>query len=83
MTEQHSFVIHLTQHMNICSERRSMNNNMDIRFKMLEHNIKRYEIAEKIGIYHSTLSVWMRKELEGERKEKVLQAINEIIAERE
>lgn len=55
------------------------NTNIDIRQKMLLNNIKSYELAQAVGIYPSTLSVWLRAELSDERKERVEKALNKLI----
>lgn len=52
--------------------------NSDIRQKIRDCRLRHYEVAERIGISETTFSVWLRKELTGERKEKVLQAIKEL-----
>lgn len=54
-------------------------NNIKIKQKMLLNNIKSYELASAVGIYPSTLSVWMRSELSGERKERVEKALDKLI----
>ena len=56
--------------------------NMEIRETIRRSRIKQYEIANKIGVNKSTLNVWLHvKELPPERKEQILQAIEEIKAE--
>lgn len=57
--------------------------NRDIRVLMAEHGLKNYEVAYKIGITECTFCVWMRKELEGSRRERMLSAIHTLIAEKE
>ncbi len=44
-----------------------------------EGYIKSYELAQAVGIYPSTLSVWLRAELSDERKERVEKALNKLI----
>ncbi|MGF2925407.1 hypothetical protein ACFX18_09070 [Lactococcus garvieae] len=53
--------------------------NIEIKQKMLLNNIKSYELAQAVGIYPSTLSVWMRVELTDERKERVEKALDKLI----
>lgn len=57
-------------------------NNIRIRKMLLVNNIKNYELADKIGIYPSTLNVWMRTELTGNRLERVEKALDILIAKR-
>ena len=57
--------------------------NVEIRKLIFEHGLKYYDVADRIGIGDSTFSVWLRKELEGERRERTLHAINELVAEKE
>lgn len=68
--------------MNRGSERREMING-DIRVMMAEHGLKNYEVAYKIGITETTFCVWMRKELVGTRRERMLNAIHALVAEKE
>lgn len=53
--------------------------NSEIRNVISDNRLKYWEVAEKIGISDSRFSVWLRKELEGERKERTLKAIDELI----
>ncbi|MDV2619318.1 hypothetical protein RZO27_09345 [Lactococcus lactis] len=53
--------------------------NIDIRQKVLLNNIKYYELADAIGINQSTLSVWLRTELNKERRERVEKALDKLI----
>ncbi|MDT2851297.1 helix-turn-helix domain-containing protein [Lactococcus lactis] len=53
--------------------------NIKIRQKMLAHNIKSYELAAAVGIFPSTLSVWLRTELNDERRERVEKALDQLI----
>ncbi len=52
--------------------------NIDIRQKVLLNNIKYYELADAIGINQSTLSVWLRTELNKERRERVEKALDKL-----
>ncbi|MDU3960090.1 hypothetical protein LLD17_11635 [Lactococcus cremoris] len=56
--------------------------NIEIRQKMLTHNIKSYELAAAVGIFPSTLSVWLRTELNKERHERVEKALDQLISNR-
>lgn len=55
--------------------------NLNLRMKMYKFGIKHYELAKEIGIYPTTLSVWMREELEGDRLERVEKAIEKLKSE--
>lgn len=57
--------------------------NTDIRVLMAQHQLKNYEVAYKIGITETTFCVWMRKELVGTRRERMLNAIYALIEEKE
>lgn len=52
--------------------------NLDLRMEMYKLGIKHYELAKEIGIHPTTLSAWMREELEGERLEQVEKAIEKL-----
>lgn len=52
--------------------------NLDLRMEMYKFGIKHYELAKEIGIHPTTLSAWMREELEGERLEQVEKAIEKL-----
>ncbi|KSU28692.1 MAG: hypothetical protein ACTINS_05220 [Lactococcus lactis] len=53
--------------------------NIEIRQRMLSHNIKSYELAAAVGIFPSTLSVWLRTELNKERRARVEKALDQLI----
>ncbi len=53
-------------------------NNVEIRRKIFEKDIKKYQVAEKLGINWSTLSRWLQTEMPPEKKAKVLKAIAEL-----
>ena len=53
-------------------------NNVDIRAQVEKKRLKYYEVAEFVGIDECTLSKWMRKELDGERRKRVLNAIDSL-----
>ena len=57
-----------------------MNNtlNLDIRTAIKEHNLKQYQVAEKIGVSEFTFVRWLRKELPNERKQIIFAAIEEL-----
>ena len=49
---------------------------------MTELGLKYWQLARRIGISPSTLCVWMREELTGERLEQVENAIEKLKAEK-
>lgn len=51
--------------------------NQEVRELIKKRRLHYYEVAEALGISHWTLSLWLRKELEPEKKEKILKAIND------
>lgn len=53
--------------------------NIEIRQQLLLNAIKNYQLADAIGINQSTLSVWLRTELNDERRERVEKALNQLI----
>lgn len=52
--------------------------NSDIRALIYRNGLRHWEVAEKIGISNSTLSVWLRKELPDDKRKRVEQAIKEL-----
>lgn len=52
--------------------------NLDIRTAIKRSRIFHYEIAEALGISESALSKWLRTEMEPDKKEKVMQAIEHL-----
>lgn len=56
--------------------------NMEIRQKMLANGIKSYILAQEIGVYPSTLSVWLATELSDEHRERVESALERLIAKK-
>lgn len=53
-------------------------NNKEVRTAIFESNLKKYEIAEKLGVTAFTLSHWLQTELDSEKKTLVLNAIQEL-----
>lgn len=52
-----------------------MENNIEIRNAIFSNNIKKWEIANKLGVTDSTFSRMLRTELSKEKKEKILEII--------
>lgn len=55
--------------------------NLDVRQKVKTSGVRYWQIAERLGIAAETLCRWMRKEFDDERKQLVLNAIDEILKE--
>ena len=56
--------------------------NRDIRDALEKSNVRYWELAEKLGISQSWLSVKLRKELSSDEKYRMLILIQEIVDER-
>lgn len=56
--------------------------NEKIRAMMRENNIFMWQVAKKLNVYETSFSKWFREELTAERKQLVMSAIEEIIADR-
>lgn len=52
--------------------------NLEIRQRISAAGFKYYEVAKEIGITPSMLSVWLRDDLDGERLERVNNAIESL-----
>ena len=57
-----------------------MKANQKVRYLIESNRLKYFEVADEIGISDSRFSVWLRKELEGERKERTLKAIDSLVS---
>lgn len=55
-----------------------MENNIQIRKEIFSYNLKKWKIAELLGITDSTFSKMLRKELSKEQKNKVLAIIEKL-----
>lgn len=55
-----------------------MNNNQEIRNAIAESNLKKYEIANKIGITVYTFSHWLQTDLNEERTKRIYKAIQDL-----
>ena len=56
--------------------------NIDIRVAITESGLKHYQIAEKMGITDTSFSRLMRHQLTGEKKQHVLEAIEQLKREK-
>lgn len=52
-------------------------NNIEIRTALLEAGMKKWELADRLGIPDSSLSRKLRKEIQGDEKQKILNIIGE------
>ncbi|AXG38852.1 hypothetical protein EGCR1_09080 [Enterococcus gilvus] len=59
-----------------------MKANQEIRNAIESNRILYWEVADKVGIAQSNLSVWLRTEMREDRKQRVEKAIDELLAER-
>ena len=53
-------------------------NNLEIRQMIEQKRLRYYEVARKVGVSQVTLSIWMQTELTGERRERVIKAIESL-----
>ncbi len=56
--------------------------NKEIRKLVRLNDLRYWQIAREVGCAPTTRCVWLREELEGERREQVLQAIQKLSRER-
>lgn len=52
--------------------------NDDITIACIKHHVKKYQIADKLGITDTSFSRKLRKELSKEDKQKILSIIDEL-----
>lgn len=52
--------------------------NIDIREAIQDAGFNHWMIAERMGVNDTTFSRWLRQEMPPEKKQKVLQAIEEL-----
>lgn len=57
--------------------------NIEIRNRAKVYGVAFWQIAAELHIGANTFSVWMREEIPDEKKKRVLEAIDAIIARRE
>ena len=55
--------------------------NLEVKEAIKKARLYQYQIAQKLGITEITLCVWFRSELSPDRKEKILNAIAELVSE--
>lgn len=54
-------------------------NNIEIRQAMKKNRLFSYEVADALGIADTTMSRKMRKELDAEEKQKILEVIEKLV----
>lgn len=59
-----------------------MKANQEIREIIFKNRFKQWEVAEKVGISDSRLSVWLRTPLTEDRKARVEKALEELIEQK-
>lgn len=59
-----------------------MKANQGIRNQIFLNRLRNWEVAERVGISDGRFSVWLRTELNDERKVRVQKAIDELVKER-
>lgn len=52
--------------------------NKDIRVKIARNGLRYWQVAEAVGVNATTLCVWLRQELQGERLARVEAAIDRL-----
>nr|DAD98781.1 MAG TPA: DNA-binding transcriptional regulator [Siphoviridae sp. ctINK4] len=55
-----------------------MKANQEIRDRISSLRLKNWEVAKEVGVSDSRFSVWLRTELNDERKKRVLKAIESL-----
>lgn len=58
-------------------EKSNMRANQDIRAKIKEAGLTMWGVSLELGVSESTLVRWLRVEVEGEKKERILEAIKQ------
>lgn len=57
--------------------------NQEIKNLIKKHRLFRYEVAEAMGISEGYLSTLLRKPLTADMKQKILEAVNQLINQQE
>jgi predicted XRE-type DNA-binding protein len=57
--------------------------NQEIKNLITKHRLFRYEVAEAMGISEGYLSTLLRKPLTADMKQKILEAVNQLINQQE
>lgn len=52
--------------------------NLEIREEIRKSRLFHYEIVDALGVSESAFSKWLRSEMDAERKEKIIRAIESI-----
>lgn len=65
------------------SEIKGRKSNLDIRRLMKEKSIRQWMVADKLGVSEFTITRWLRKELNENKKQQIIFTINELEKELE
>lgn len=57
--------------------------NQEIRTRIYQNELRYWQVADEVGVAPTTLTVWLRKELDGEKKARVNEAIDRLIKKQE
>ena len=52
--------------------------NLEVRMKIFESGLNHWEVANKLGVSATTFSRWLRFEITPNKKEQIIEAINEL-----
>lgn len=54
-----------------------MEKNKDIKQLIVQKRLRQYEVAKELNVSEFTLSRWLNREMNQERREKIMKAIDE------
>lgn len=57
--------------------------NQSVRKRIEKEELHYWQVADEVGIAANTLTVWLRKELDDEKKARVNEAIDRLIKKQE
>ena len=60
-----------------------MKANQELRDEIKQAGLHIYEVADRAGLYETSLTRWLRKDLEGDRLARVRRAVDELKAKKE
>lgn len=52
--------------------------NLEIRESIKQNGVKYWQLADALGISAPTLTIWLRHELPPEKKQRIMEAIEEV-----
>lgn len=56
--------------------------NADLRARIIANGFKYWQVAEAIGISQGNFSIWLRRDLTGDRKRRTEEALDKLIEQR-